>query len=215
MAMNKLSNLFPAHNSTKSVIKTFAEHAGLVYFGYVSQHSDEHHILRGITVSTKHRDDHYCIGTVDGYDIVFVERSDIISGKPHCWHVIEIDLRSSPPLPHFFLTAKHSPSGLRELLSLKHTTFTPVVTGIIEDFDPTFTEYFDILATPTHAVTVEALLKDVAPALVSHFKGLSVEVVGQSLYLYSEKTKLSDTLLTTMLENGVWLAKMLDTKSQP
>ena len=87
--------LKPGPHSTKRIVNQFADEFGLVYFGYVSQRSDEHHIVRGMTVSTNHHDDHYCIGTFDTYDVVFVERSDTLrNGKKHQWHIMEFDLKS-------------------------------------------------------------------------------------------------------------------------
>ena len=66
----------------------------LVYFGHVSQRDDEHHMVRGVTVSNKHKDDHYCIGTYDSYDTIFVEWSDTLhNGNSHVWHIIEVDLK--------------------------------------------------------------------------------------------------------------------------
>lgn len=45
--------------SRGAVLKKFAHKIGLVYFGVVDQHQDDHEVIRGLTVSTTHRDDHY------------------------------------------------------------------------------------------------------------------------------------------------------------
>src|ERR1044072_5775592 len=81
----------------KRVFMQFAEKIGLVYFGYVNQRSDEHRLVRGLTVSAGHRDSNYCVGSFQGYDIALVERIDTIrfpgkSSKTHNWIIMTFDL---------------------------------------------------------------------------------------------------------------------------
>ncbi|HMH69872.1 MAG TPA: hypothetical protein VK502_00580, partial [Candidatus Saccharimonadales bacterium] len=40
----------------KRVFMQFADKIGFVYFGYVNQRSDDHRLVRGLTVSSNHRD---------------------------------------------------------------------------------------------------------------------------------------------------------------
>ena len=194
----------------------FSDAAGLVYFGYVSQRDDEHHIVRGLTVSNKHRDDHYCIGTYDEYDVVFVERSDTLhSGKSHVWHIIEIDLKSNVDIPHMFISSRVNAVGFHEILKTKHHTMLSHPMGTLHPYSHDFLSEYHVHTTPTHAVQAERLITPmVAEKIAAHFKGLTIEVTHDSLYIYSEKTHLTQSLLMTMMTNGVWLANQLDANSR-
>lgn len=207
--------LSPSKN-TKRIIMDFASTCGLVYFGYVSQRSDEHHIVRGMTVSTNHHDDHYCIGTFETYDAVFVERSDTLrNGKKHSWHIVEIDLKTDQDIPHVFIGAGKHGNGFHELLATKYSTMQPVALGATMQYPTEFADKFTLYTTPAHAVMVEQLISpEISAVIASHFIGLVIEITDQALYIYSEKAHASVNLLATMLQNGVWLANNLDKNSR-
>lgn len=208
--------LLPSAQATKRLLLQFADRAGMVYFGYVSQRSDDHHIVRGLTVSTKHIDDHYCIGTYEGYDVIFVERSDSLhSGKRHVWHILEFDLKSKTDIPHAFIGSGTHGHGFHELLATKYSAMKALPLGATNSYPTSFTSHFQIYATPAYAVAIETLIPPVvAETLGAHFKGLVAEITNDALYIYSEKPHLSADLLDTMLQNGVWLAQMIDTNSR-
>lgn len=220
MADSRLSlmrhGLLPSGRSTKRLITDMAEEAGLVYFGYVSQRDDEHHIVRGMTVSTKHRDDHYCIGTYEDYDVVFVERSDSLrNGKKHAWHVVEFDLKTHADIPHIFIGSGRQGHGFHELLDTKYPSLKAIEPGSTAQYPPDFLSRFNIYTTPAHTVAAERLITPaVATIIASHFSGLAVEITEQALYIYSEKLHVSKHLLSTMLKNGAWLAAKLDENSR-
>lgn len=219
--MSKLSSFIPKHllpssQATRRLVANFAEDSGMVYFGFVSQRSDDHHIVRGLTVSNKHVDDHYCIGTYEGYDVVFVERTDSLrSGKRHTWHILEVDLKTATDLPHLFLGSPTRGHGFHELLQTKYPALQPVKLGVTGEYPISFTSHFSLYTAPAHAVRAEQLITpSVATALADHFKGLVVEVADQSLYVYSEKSSLSAELLDVMVKNGRWLAEAIDQNSR-
>lgn len=203
-------------NASKRVFKRFSEDAGLVYFGYVSQRSDEHHIVRGFTVSTKHHDNHYCIGTYDDYDVIAVERSDKLrSGKDHVWHILEIDLKSATDLPHAFISSIHRTPGFHEVIETKYHTMLPHTPGAIHHYSSEFTSQFAMYTTPAHALILERIITPEDADLVSkHFKGLVIEITNDALYIYTEKAHVTEQLLMTMLTNGIWLAKQIDKNSR-
>lgn len=209
-------SLLPHAKATRRTVEAFAERSNMVYFGYVSQRSDEHHIVRGLTVSTKHVDDHYCIGTVNGYDVVFVERSDSIQkGKHHRWHVMEFDLKSTTDLPHIFIGSPTHGYGFHELLATKFPHLTPALMGTTGEYPHEFTTHYSLYVTPAHAVTAEQIITpETALKIGKHFKGLVIEITEQALYVYSEKSSLSGELLDIMLANGSWLARAIDENSQ-
>lgn len=201
---------------TKQVIRQFADEAGLVYFGYVSQRSDEHHILRGMTVSTKHHDDHYCIGTYEDYDVVFVERSDRLrSGKKHQWHIMEFDLKSDKDIPHAFIGSGKHGLGFHELLATKYPALQPSSLGRTAEYPASFSSRFSIYVTPAHAVAIEHIITPtIAATIAEHFVGLVIEITEHALYVYSEKSHLTVPLLDAMLKNGAWLAARIDENSR-
>ncbi len=203
--------------NNKKMILSFAERCNLVYFGFVSQLDDEHRMVRGLTVSTKHQDHHYCIGTYHGYDVVFVERSDTLltSGHAHTWHILGFDLKQAADMPHLFIGSSTHGLGFDSLLKAKYSFMTPVNLGVLAPYPAEFTSHFNIYSIPTQAITAEQLIDtDMAQMIGSHFKGLVVEIIDSYLYVYSEKAYLSGSLLDTMIANGVWLADKIDEKSQ-
>lgn len=203
--------------ASKRTILEFTESVGMVYFGFVSQRDDEHHIVRGLTVSNQHHDDHYCIGTIDEYDTVFVERSDTLkNGKKHVWHIMEFDLKSSADVPHVFIGSEKKGHGFHELLELKYPSLTPLTLGATAGYPESFTKQYGVYTTPAHAVEVERLLPpDIAATIASHFKGLVIEITEQALYVYSEAPHATVSLLQTMAKNGAWLAAAIDTNNRP
>lgn len=202
--------------SSKRLATDFSEAAGLVYFGYVSQRDDEHHIVRGVTVSNKHKDDHYCIGSYDDYDVVFVERSDTLhSGKDHIWHIIEVDLKTEADIPHMFISSHARATGFHELLKTKYHTMLPHTMGSIHAYPPSFTTEFTVNVTPAHAISAEQIITpDVSDKIAAHFKGLTVEITHDALYIYCERVHVNQATLMTMLTNGVWLAEQIDKNSR-
>lgn len=212
-----MSGLRPGPLSSKRVIASFAEEHGLVYFGYVSQRNDDHHIVRGMTVSTKHRDDHYCIGTYDGYDIVFVERTDALRDKKkHSWHIMEFDLKSKHDMPHGFIGSQKRGNGFHELLSVKYPSMQPMRPGVTAAYPNEFLNHFSLYCTPAHAVELETIITpEIAAMIGAHFGGLVMEINNDSLFVYSESSHLTTPLLATMAKNGVWLAEQIDKNNRP
>lgn len=201
----------------KRLIHSFCEQNGLVYFGFVNQRDDDHHIVRGLTVSNAHRDHHYCIGTHDDYDVVFVERSDtILTSHHHIWHILEIDLKRARDIPHIFIGSPTHGMGFHSLLSAKYPQLHPAHLGVFGVPSTDFRNNFTLYAKPDQWLAAEKIFTtEVTEMIAKHFRGLVLEVYQDSLYVYSEQPRLSAKLLQTMLQNGIWLAKTIDEKSQP
>lgn len=221
MSNLRLSSIVPkslrvGDQSTKRIITDFIDATGLVYFGYVSQRDDDHHIVRGMTVSTKHHDDHYCIGTYEDYDVVFVERSDTLqNGKRHRWHIMEFDLKTSVDIPHSFIGSGKHGNGFHELLTIKYPNLQPASLGALLPYPNDFLAAFNVYTTPAHIVDFEQVIDpDTASFIAKHFAGLVMEITEQALYVYSEKPHLTTELLVTMATNGAWLAARIDKNSR-
>ena len=109
IARNSLHNLGDA--ATKRAIKQFTTKYHFVYFGHVDPREDEYELVRGITVSTTHTDNHYTVGSYNSHDIILVERRNTLSfpGKQdstYRWLIMQIDLKRTG-LPHVFIDCHH------------------------------------------------------------------------------------------------------------
>ena len=213
MILSKLTSITKVAGK-KRLIQNFADEFGLVYFGSVSQHSDEHQIIRGMTVSHNHQDAHYCIGTYGHYDISFVERTDTLKAKAtreHTWHILQFDLHTKKELPHIFIGLhSHSESFYQQLLT-KYSHLRPLSLGALYQQAPTFTTHYRVFGQPARHIDIETLLtSSVGEVFVTNFGALAAEIVDGSLYIYSEKAQLTSTLLEAMIKNGTWLAGHID-----
>lgn len=200
----------------KRTIKRFAELFGLVYFGYVSQHDDEHRIVHGLTLSPYHRDEHYCIGTYEDYDVVYVERSDALKvgskkKQAHRWHIMTFDLKTTRDLPHMLVSIPAHRDGLQRQFNTKFPTKRLLQLGHTTTYAPDFLARYQVYAKPADISAVETIVTPrVAMMLIEHFKGLSFEISRHVLYVYSEHGRLSSDLLEAILKNGRWLAEVID-----
>lgn len=207
------------HRANKHAIMSFAESVGLVYFGHVSQRDDDDQLIRGLTLSTSHRDRHYCVGSLYNYDVALVERSDTIRypGKPsrdHQWLIMQFDLHNAKDLPHIFLGLHTHSDIFYANLFAKFTTLQRAPLGTFGMYDRSFTDRYAIYTTPAESLTVERLFDtEMTKVLAQHFGTLTVEVSDGCLYLYSEHTRITKGLLETMLQNGIWLAKHIDERA--
>jgi hypothetical protein len=203
----------------KQAIVKFTNRFGFVYFGHVDQHDDEHHVIRGLTVSSSHQDEHYSVGSFEGYDVSLVDRYDIVSApgqklKTHQWLIIEIDLHSGNNTPHIFLGGhNHLDSSYAKLFTAV-PSLQPVPLGTFGAHSQEFTNRYSLFATATQFIEVERLFTaEVTRTIAAHFWPLAVEVFEGALYVYSDSKSLSVGLLETMLKNGLWLATKLDEHS--
>lgn len=209
------------HRQRKQAIMKFAERNGFVYFGHVDQHDDEHHIIRGLTVSSTHQDEHYSVGSFDGYDVSLVDRYDVITQpnkqpRTHRWAILEIDLHNGVDVPHVFLGAHaHTNSSYAKLFT-SVSAMQPIPLGTFEPHGHEFTARYSLFTTPTQFIEVERLFTaEVTRTIAAHFWPLAVEVYENALYVYSDSKTLSVQLLETMLKNGLWLAEQLDERAYP
>lgn len=200
----------------KRTFQHFADKIGLVYFGYVDQRNDEHSLIRGLTVSTKHRDNHYCIGSFDNYDVTLVERVDTIHfpGKPaktHNWIIMTFDLHKTVDLPHVFVGLFTHGDTFYAHLFTKFANFAKIHVGTLGAYDPAFSHRYTIYAKPEQALSVERMFNPaIAKTIVDQFGALTIEITNGTLYIYAEHNRPTAALLEKMLTRGVWLAKAID-----
>jgi hypothetical protein len=200
----------------KRIFMQFAEKLGLVYFGYVDQRSDEHRLVRGLTVSANHRDNHYCIGTFHGYDMTLVERVDTIHfpGKPtktHDWIIMTFDLRTVHDIPHVFIGLHTHNETFYAHLFTKFPTLAKVPLGTFGAYDPAFVNKYAVYTAPAQSVAVERLFdQDITKTMAEKFGSFTVEITDGCLYLYAEHQRPSLALLEKMAKLGTWLSEAID-----
>jgi hypothetical protein len=206
--------------ANRHIIKYFTEKNSLTYFGSVNQHSDDHKVVRGFTVSLSHQDDNYSVGSVGGYDIILVNRSDAIwqpdgSIVVSDWLIVTFDLHTKRDIPHLFLYAKELGSKAYESLFASYRTMKEIHLGTFEAYTPEFLSRFSLYSQPSFSIDVERLFPaDTARVLAAHFWPLSAELHNGILYVYSSNKQVKPQLLDVMLEDGLWLANHLDTRAE-
>lgn len=202
----------------KKVIMDFAEKAGLVYFGYVDQRDDEHKLIRGLTLSAGHRDNHYCIGTYGGYDLTLVERTDTItfpgrSARTHTWLIQAFDLHTSRDLPHIFIGLQNHHETFYAHLFTKFATLARVPIGMSEGYDRAFTNKYALYTPAAHILETKELIDPQVAKIIGDFFGvMTCEIADGVLYIYAEGQRPSQAILEKMLKYGVWLASVIDKK---
>lgn len=196
----------------RGAIENFADKVGLVYFGFVDQRDDEHRLVRGHTVSATHQDNHYCIGTVRGYDVMLVLRNDVIrvpSGKEkRChWLIVTVDLHTKTDVPHCYIG-----HGSRDdEFAASYAQLHPLAIGGLGVYPHAFSSNYTIYGAATHALQIERTIPpQIAEVIASHFQGVSVEIEDNMIYLYTESVRPTEVQLDTMLSNGLWLAEAID-----
>ncbi|MET0980184.1 MAG: hypothetical protein ABWX90_02930 [Candidatus Saccharimonadales bacterium] len=196
--------------------KQFALKTGLVYFGYVDQRNDEHSLVRGLTVSTKHRDNNYCIGSFEGYDITIVERTDTVhfpgkEPKTHNWVIMAFDLHQSVDLPHVFLGLHTHGEAFYAQFFTKYAHMARLYFGTTGTYDVSFLKHYMVFAQADQAISAERLIHPaLAKTIAEQFHSLAIEIHDGTLYIYAEHHHPSAVLLDKMLSRGIWLAKSID-----
>ena len=203
----------------RRTFQQFADKIGLVYFGYVDQRNDEHSLIRGLTVSTKHRDNHYCIGSFDSYDITLVERIDTIhhpgrASDTHSWIIMTLDLHRAVDLPHIFVGSHTHGKAFHSQLFTKYGNFNTVPLTLTNTDSHYFLKRYSIYAKAEQALSAERLFSPViTKEIADKFDGLAMEINEGTVYLYAENQRPSTALLDKMLSRGLWFAKQLDNQT--
>lgn len=206
---------------TRKLIQNFADEHGMVYFGYVNYRNDEHRLVRGMTTATGQEDTHYCIGTYDGYDVVFVRRrsesSKFVSGRPlsRQWLVMQIDLRTKFDVPHVFVGPHPGKdSQYDEITSALHS-FQPIMLGVFGAHDRQFTNRYTVYTKSSRNIDTERLIHPgLTVQIGQHFWPLAFEIWDGCLFIYSSNRRPTAALLDVMLKNGVWLARQIDERCE-
>lgn len=203
---------------TRRVIQQFAEKVGLVYFGYVDQRDDEHRLIRGHTVSATHLDNHYCIGTVNGYDVMLVSRNDVIqlhnqgTHEQRChWLIMTVDLHTKRDVPHTYIGHRDRDAAF----AASHESIYPLAIGNLHQYSHHFLSDYTVYGTASHTLYIEHLITpQMGDVIAAHFVHASIELDNGVVYLYIESERPTEALLEKMLANALWLAQSIDANSQ-
>jgi hypothetical protein len=199
------------------VLKKFANRLGLVYFGTVDQHTDEHDVIRGLTVSRSHIDTHYAVGSYDGYDVSLVDRFDVIEtqGRPqeHTWVILQVALRHGKNIPHFFL----KPRGVSDAYYSRYFTAARQLQAVNELFNQQHSQEFhgryELITQTAQAQYIEELLTpEVTHTIAARFWPHAAELFEGKLYVYITEHRLSETVLSATTESALWLAEAFDSR---
>lgn len=223
-----LKKLLPATVSLKRIgrslgssrtIRKFAMKHGIVYFGTVHP-DDEARLVRGITQSRAQRDLHYCVGTIYGRDVMFVQRSDKMLGSKtptpelYTWNILVVDMSDVTQLPHTYVEGRgRHGSGFRDTVSMKYRTLSEVPVHVLSTYDPLFSKRYSTRTLSDKNLEFPAYLTPERAAIVAHhFNLFDYEWFEDTLYVYYLAKQPTLDKLDLQLKAGIWLAGELEKK---
>lgn len=208
-----------AKQTTKSIYKAIAEEYDMVYFGHVDQRLDDHKLVRGVTLSASHQDNHYCIGSIAGRDAIILERTDTISHPNHApttfvWPIVSFDL-SVRQLPHVIVDSGNHDKAFYDQFFTKFFQFMKADSGVFESHDEAFRKNFTVFAPPDAIDRLTVLLPEtITSNLAHHFPHLCFEIYNDTLIVYTPQSKSTRQLLDSMIHAGSWLSGEIENSAK-
>lgn len=201
---------------TKQIIKSADETYSLVYFGGVSQTDDEHKPIKGVTFSPQHTDRHYSVGTVEGFDVTLLERTDSLSlpGKAtenYRWLLLRVELKPSIKLDHvLFDTAQHEQAYYTKLFA-KFGRLHPANHCFDDSAYGDFSAVFHSYTTPDNLDHLAGLIgPETAQTLLQHFSRFDVEWFDNQIIISTPEPVTSQQTIEMMLREALWLARYFE-----
>ena len=201
------------------LVRKFADKHGIVYFGTVHP-DDEARLIRGITQSRSQRDQHYCVGTIYGRDVMFVQRTDkmlsSVSPKPehYTWNILVVDMTDRTNLPHTYIEGRNRHgAGFRTALSMKYRSLAEVPIHVLSTYDPIFSKRFVVRTLSDRTLEFPGYITPERAAVIAHhFHGFDYEWFEDTLYVYYLAKQPTLERLDTLLKAGIWLAGELESR---
>jgi len=198
---------------TARIVRTFAESAGLVYFGTVARDRRGHADIKGFTLSNTHFDRHLSVGSLKGYDVALAVRRDSVSvrGVLHdfAWTILKVDLHNRNDLAPLVIADTN-------MLPVYHSKFMNLqplppldVSAITQQFSNRFSVFGNIAR---HDVTYDFLDATMMSGLLFQAQQFSVELAGNELLVYIPAKFPTKKELTWLINFGIWLAQSIDSK---
>lgn len=187
----------------------------MVYFGNVDTKEDEHTLVRGLTVSPRHEDHHYCVGSVQGYDVILLERVDSLYfpyKKPahFRWTILQVDL-DRVQLPHLFLDAHAHPSVFYDAFFAKFQHMRKIDPTYFALHDKAFTNTFTLYSDMTQLQPALTLLnQEITATIGHHFSHFDIEFYEDKLLIYSSNRMPTREVIDHMFRLGIWLAREIE-----
>lgn len=215
-----LRRVSPSLRERGAVIRKFSDQIGLVYFGLVDQHEDDHSAMRGFSASLTHSDTHYAVGTYNDYDIRLVDRLDVLHIPGHdnhqqVWTILEVDL-GKVDIPHVFFVPTGRPGAEYARLFATQPYLLPLNSALsTQNRSPEFHGRYQILSRATHSHNIEAFFS--SPTIVgigARFWPHGIEIQHGKLYIYITEKKLTKSLLETTLVSALWLTDIIQDTAQ-
>jgi hypothetical protein len=121
------------------------------------------------------------------------------------------DLHTSRDVPHVFLGLLAHNETFYAHLFTKFSQLTKVPLGGLGQHPPKFTERYALFTEPTHMIAVEQLFHPAVTSIIADsFGSLTAEIADGCVYIYAEHNRPTVQLLEKMLQNGLWLAQVID-----
>lgn len=208
-------------NRQKTIAK-FAKQFHFVHFGS-SSNTSQLTVIRGMTSSIDQRDRNICIGTHDGYDIAFVERTATLTfgdnpeypSSAHRWHIMEFDLHAHSDLPFVFIGTKQQSRTFYAKLFSTHREARHIDPAYYTKNPVRFGRHYAVVASPAEQTLLTQLLTDtITDTMAKHQHPFAIEIQGDCLFIITEVSQTSVQSLTQMLHYGLWLAKHIDRNIQ-
>jgi hypothetical protein len=206
------SLFFKRSHSSGKMLKRFAKMFDLVYFGSVSQQDDDHKVIRGITASSHHKDEHFIVGTVHGRDVTLVERTTTL-GKPdqtekvYTWVIAAIPL-DIIDIPRIFLDGAHHDDVFYAHFFTTLANFHNV-NPLLVGHDTLFHQRFKTFGPADRQQYISELLTSNVTSMLAHnFADFDYEITEEEVYVYSNKPS-SEQTIEKMVRVGLWLADQL------
>lgn len=207
IARASLHNLGDA--ATKRIFKQFTGKYHFVYFGHVDPREDEYELVRGLTVSTTHTDNHYTVGSYNSHDIILVERRNTLTfpGKPdsnYRWLIMQMDLARGG-LPHIFVDCHHHDAVFYANAFAAHHSMQDIST-YLSDLGESFHQFCRVYASPANYAAVRAVLQPNTAHALAQFHQFDYEFTDDHVLIYATTSVVTPQILDDMLRIGVWLA---------
>lgn len=205
--------------TVKTVFRDACRRYELVYFGTVSQYHDDHEMVRGVTLSPSHTDQHYCVGSVQNRDVILLYRTDKLSfpSKPtkvFRWYILQVDL-SGVNLPHVLLDAHHRDETFYAQLFAKFARLTKAHQGVFEGHDPKFSQRYTAYTPPDAIDLLPRLLPLATTEVIGHsLHEFDYEFYQDRLLVYALDRPATKQLIDHMIKAGLWLAAELEKNAQ-
>lgn len=212
-----LRHMTPRHmirsRMAAKTIRHFADTMGMVYFGSVHHDDQDHRLVRGHTVSHTHRDNHYAVGSIRGYDVSLVLRNDVMligreQKERRChWLILTVDLLTKTDVPHLYVGHR----SRDEAFKASFERLSALYLGALAPYPHRFLSEYTLYGQAARLIEIEQMVTpQIAEVVVTHFDGASFEIEQGTIYLYVENQRPTEGELNTLLSNGLWLAELID-----